>query len=67
MYTCVCVLCVHASAGTTSSASPLGGSGDVQWPQPHLSWAVGSHVMYFPLTISKPKKRDYDRKLITVF
>lgn len=49
---CICVLCVHAPARNTSSALLLLGPGDMELQQPPLSWADGSHMIYFPQQIS---------------
>lgn len=44
------MLCVCVPAGNTSSLSLLVVPGNVEQQQPHLSEAVGSDMVYFPLT-----------------
>ena len=50
VYICICLLCVHVPAGNTSSFSLLIESGNVKQQQPQLCQAVGSGMIYFPLT-----------------
>lgn len=48
---CICVLCVHVPVGKTFSALLLVEPGGMeQQQQPHLSWAPGFGMRYFPLT-----------------
>lgn len=51
---CICVLCVHVPvpAGNKFLALLLVGSRDMEQQQPHISLAVRSGKIYFPLTKS---------------